>query len=302
MKRLSIIIVTYHSEKDIYDSLASVWKFCDIPHEELEVIVVDNSPECEPMFTKLKELYGDDIVLIHNTHNGGYGQGNNVGIRRCTAPVFMIMNPDVRLCEPVFHHCLKQFEQNGKLVLYGFTQRQGDGSLGHSTAWVNTVWPYVAEPMRLLTGKLNLFWSRYMYVTGACFFMRKESFVKAGLFDESIFMYGEEEDIHDRLMKLPGAKMGYARHLSYLHLHPVPSDMSKESHDWLKGTLKSLLLINRRNGISDSRTVGYAIKRNNISIWKEQLKYVLTGGKNRDRRDYFQQWKRILQQEAGFLK
>ena len=76
MKRLSIIIVTYHSEKDIYDCIDSVRSFTDIPCEELEVIVVDNSPQCEPMFTKLRELYVNDIILIHNTHNGGYGQGS----------------------------------------------------------------------------------------------------------------------------------------------------------------------------------------------------------------------------------
>ena len=55
MKRLSIIIVTYKSEHDIYDCLQSVWQFCDIPKEELEVIIVDNSPECEPMFTNLRK-------------------------------------------------------------------------------------------------------------------------------------------------------------------------------------------------------------------------------------------------------
>ena len=109
MKRLSIIIVTYHSEKDIYDCIDSVRSFTDIPCEELEVIVVDNSPQCEPMFAKLRELYGNDIILVHNTHNGGYGQGNNVGIRKATAPVIMIMNPDVRLVQPVFRHCLEQF-------------------------------------------------------------------------------------------------------------------------------------------------------------------------------------------------
>lgn len=294
MKRLSIIIVTYHSEKDIYDCLASVYEHCDIDRKELEVIIVDNSQECEPMFTRLKQLYGDDVILTHNTHNGGYGQGNNVGIRRATAPVIMIMNPDVRLCQPVFRHCLAEFDRNPRLVLYGFTQRQANGTIGHSAAWVNTVHPYIAEPLRFVMGKMNLFWPRFMYVTGACFFMRKESFAKAGLFDESIFMYGEEEDIRDRLMKLPGAQMGYDRRLSYLHLHPVPTDMSKETHDWMKGALSTMLKINRRNGIADRRTICYAIKRNNISIWKEQLKSLLTGGRNSDRLDYFRQWKRYL--------
>ena len=37
MKKLSIIIVTYNSEKDIYDCLDSIYSHCDIPIKELEV-------------------------------------------------------------------------------------------------------------------------------------------------------------------------------------------------------------------------------------------------------------------------
>ena len=122
MKRLSVIIVTYKSEKDIYDCLSSVWKHCDIPKEELEIIVVDNSPVCEPMFGKLKALYNNDIILIHNTHNGGYGQGNNVGIRRATAPLILIMNPDVRLETPFFSKPITSFEQDPNLMMYGVKQ------------------------------------------------------------------------------------------------------------------------------------------------------------------------------------
>lgn len=295
MKRLAIIIVTHNSEEHIFDCVESIKTHADIPHEETELIVVDNqSREPQPMFGRLRQIWGDDIITILNDRNGGYGQGNNVGIRRATAPVIMIMNPDVRLCEPVFRKVLEEFDRRKQMVLYGFTQRQGDGSMGHSAAWVNTVYPYIAEPLRFVMGRLNLFWPRFMYVTGACFFMRRESFVRAGLFDESIFMYGEEEDIHDRLMKLPETEMGYARNLSYLHLHPVPADMSSETHDWMKGMLKTLLTINRRNGVADSKTIDYAIKRNNISIWKEQLKSLLTRGRNHDRLDYFREWKRYL--------
>ncbi|MBQ2339116.1 MAG: glycosyltransferase [Prevotella sp.] len=302
MKRLSIIIVTYHSEKDIYDCIDSVRSFTDIPCEELEVIVVDNSPQCEPMFTKLRELYGNDIILIHNTHNGGYGQGNNVGIRKATAPVIMIMNPDVRLVQPVFRHCLEQFANQDNLVLYGFTQRQADGSIGRSTSWISTIHPYIAEPFRFVTGKMNLFFPKYMYVTGACFFLRKETFEQVGLFDEHIFMYGEEEDIHDRLLAIQGATMGYARHLSYLHLHEQPKDFEKETHDWMEHNLETLCYLHQKRGIPARKTIGWAIKRNNISIWKEKIKALLTNGANRERLKYYCLWKQKLESKLKSVR
>ena len=294
MKRLSIIIVTYHSEKDIYDCLASVWRFCDIPKEELEVIIVDNSPISEPMFSRLQDLYGNDIQLIHNTHNGGYGQGNNVGIQQANAPTILVMNPDVRLSEPVFLHATSQFENNPRLVLYGFTQRQANGRIGRSFSCVSTLHPYLAEPLRFFAGKLNLFFPKYMYVTGACFFMRKESIIKAGLFDEQIFMYGEEEDIHNRLLALPQAEMGYDRGHSYLHLHEEKNDFSDKNHTWMERYLESLFITNEREGIPREKTIKWAIKRNNISIWKETLIYFLTAGRNLSRLTYYREWKKQL--------
>ena len=36
MKRVSIIIVTYNSEKEIYDCVRSIQQYADIPSEEIE--------------------------------------------------------------------------------------------------------------------------------------------------------------------------------------------------------------------------------------------------------------------------
>lgn len=41
-KRVSVIIVTYNSEKHIYDCLSSIYRYNDIG-DLLEVIIVDNS-------------------------------------------------------------------------------------------------------------------------------------------------------------------------------------------------------------------------------------------------------------------
>lgn len=80
MKKLGIIIVTYNSEKDIYDCIGSIKKWADIPQDEIELIIVDNnSAGCDTMFERLKTMW-DGIVLIKNSTNGGYGQGNNIGI------------------------------------------------------------------------------------------------------------------------------------------------------------------------------------------------------------------------------
>lgn len=272
MKRLSIIIVTYKSEHDIYDCLQSVWQFCDIPKEELEVIIVDNSPECEPMFTNLRKQYGDSLVLIHNTHNGGYGQGNNVGIRQASAPVVMVMNPDVRLCEPLFKTALTAFDQDPGLCMYGMKQMlSAEVKSPLSFDCSRRMNGYLIPIVSSLCNKFDLFIPRLMYLQGSCFFVSREKFNQIGLFDEEIFMYGEEDDIHWRLQKLFGPHFMYNARLRYLHL-TLERPMSLATEQKM---VASIALSNEKKGYSRSFTYHNFVKYHRVRLLSAYIKKAL---------------------------
>ena len=58
-----------------------------------------------------------------------------------------------------------------------------------------------------------------MFMNGACFFVRKSTFIKIGMFDENIFMYSEERDLHRRLLQFDkNVKIRFVSSLGYLHL------------------------------------------------------------------------------------
>lgn len=104
-KAVSVVIVTFNSENLIMDCLDSIFKYNDIS-DDLEVVLVDNcSKNYLSMFGSIEEKYGNKVVLINNKVNGGYGQGNNLGVEVAKAPIILIMNPDVRLVKPI----LKEF-------------------------------------------------------------------------------------------------------------------------------------------------------------------------------------------------
>ena len=120
MKELSLIILTYNSEKDIYDCLYSVYQHNDIGNR-LEIIIVDNNSDgYVQMHDNITSLY-PNVIIIPNTKNGGYGQGNNIGIQAATAPIIAIMNPDIRLVMPVFQEMLNVFD-NKQTVMCGGKQ------------------------------------------------------------------------------------------------------------------------------------------------------------------------------------
>lgn len=217
MKQLSVIIVTYNSEKDIYDCLDSVYQYNDIG-DDLEVIVVDNqSKEYEAMQLRLSKEY-PQVRVVQNTHNGGYGQGNNVGIRIAEAQIVSIMNPDVRLIQPVFKTILCSFD-DPQVIMWGCKQKITPLSSRLCFDIDFTRFGIAQVFLRHIMLRLDKYDSRFAWLSGAFFSIRKKSFEQIGLFDEQIFMYGEECDIHLRLRdKFPSKKIVYTPTCSYLHL------------------------------------------------------------------------------------
>ena len=269
MKRLSIIIVTYNSEKDIFDCISSIKQWSDIPFDELELIIVDNnSRNTDSMFEQLRSLYSNDIVLIKNTHNGGYGQGNNMGIRRATAPVILIMNPDVRMMEPVFKTTLDAFERNNSLCMYGMKQMLSSTEVSsNSFCCAYTVNGYLQTIMTSIGNRFDYYLPRYMHFSGSCFFIRKEMFEQVGLFDETIFMYGEEEDIHYRMRKSGFKQMIYNPKLHYIHL-------TKEREPNLAYETKLLDVAiehSKKKGYDVSKTIKNRLRNNTILLLREKV-------------------------------
>lgn len=277
MKKLSIIIVTYNSEKDIYECLDTIYSHCDIPIKELEVIIVDNnSTDCDTMFNKLKTLWGEDIILIKNSSNSGYGQGNNVGIRQCSAPVVLIMNPDVRLVCPIFRKAINLFSKNKNMCILGMKQWLTlEEPSNNSFTCTYRMNGYLSTILSALCTRLDFYIAKYMHFSGSCFFINKAMFEAVGLFDENVFLYGEEDDIHYRLMhRFKDCKMKYDKSLRYLHL-------TKERQPDIKyeKTLIDVAVIqNQKKGYNEDKTLKNRLRCINLLILRERLRIML--GKN----------------------
>lgn len=277
MKKVSIIIVTYNSEKDIYDCINSIIENSDIPLAEIELVVVDNnSTDCDTMFNKLKTLWGEDIILIKNSSNGGYGQGNNVGIRQCSAPVVLIMNPDVRLVCPIFRKAINLFSKNKNMCILGMKQWLTlDEPSSNSFTCTSRMNGYLSTILSALCTRLDIYLAKYMHFSGSCFFINKAMFETVGLFDESVFLYGEEDDIHYRLMhRFKDCEMIYNKNLRYLHL-------TKERQPDIKyeKTLIDVAVIqNQKKGYNEDKTLKNRLRCINLLILRERLRIML--GKN----------------------
>lgn len=237
MKVLSIIIVTYNSQKDILNCLSSIFKTANIPSEFMDIIVVDNSSE--QMFLETKELivaeYGTAIRIFHNSKNGGYGQGNNFGIQNAKAEVICIVNPDVIFLKPIFQDVLNMFNVNKRLAMIGGKQFGG----GDISYWIRPEYDFFlfTAPISKILNKFNIYLQKYFYLSGALLFVSKTKFLEIGGFDERMFMYCEEADITKRFLQ-KNYETSYRKDFHYRHLIDERSEAGEKSLDFLINSYK----------------------------------------------------------------
>lgn len=237
MKSLSIIIVTYNSQKDILNCLSSIFETSDINREAIDIIVIDNSSK--EVFIETEELiisqYGTEINIIHNYKNGGYGQGNNFGIQNAKAEVICIVNPDVIFLKPIFQEALNMFNVNERLAMIGGKQFGG----GDISYWIRPEYDFFlfTAPISKLLNKFNIYLQKYFYLSGALLFVSKTKFLEIGGFDEKMFMYCEEADITNRFLQMK-YETSYRREFHYQHLIDERSEASENSLKFLINSYK----------------------------------------------------------------
>ncbi len=277
MKQLSIIIVTYNSEKDIYECIKSIRNYSDIPLKNIELIVVDNNSKAPlPMFSKIKEIWGEQVITIQNKENKGYGQGNNIGINASSAHIILIMNPDVRLYEPIFQTAINAFEGNPNLGLYGMKQMLTPAkSSSNSFSCTYMMNGYLATIITAICIRLDRYIQKIMHISGACFFLDKKMFEKAGMFDETNFLYCEEDDIHYRLRKtIPKIEMIYNKNLHYLHL----TNDREPNLEYEKKIIIAAVKQNEKNGYPTIKTLKNRLANTNVQIIREKIRHSIGKG------------------------
>lgn len=242
-KKISIVIVTYNSYDLILDCINSIFQYNDLKKEEIEIIVVDNSPiaEGERLKKLLLDQYFNDVIFIKND-NRGYGQGNNVGVKISKGEITVIMNPDIRLSEPLFKRTLELFNDNNVASL-GFKQINGVADFSFFR-FPELFTPILYSIINRRDNNKDLF-NQYKYsLSGAFVFFRKKDFVDIGMYDEDFFMYLEEPDVAKRINNI-GKKVLFDNSKSYIHL--MDHKESFNAHLLDIGTNSIKLYFNKHN-------------------------------------------------------
>lgn len=268
MKKLSVIIVSYHDAELLKNCLLSIEKYNDIG-EELEVIVSDNAADNE-----LNELMKSDfswVKYIQNPDNLGFGYGNNRGADIATGKYYLFLNPDTLLVEPVFRYAVNKFEEQENLALFGLKQMTNNYSSNYSFYLLDGIGfldvlrqRYYLKNDKFIDGK--------MFIAGSDMFIRRDVFEKIGKFDENLFMFFEESDITRRIKQLDcSLHTGYYPEKKIIHLVGGSRKQMAASFSSEKHVLDSMKYYCGKFDISFSKMAGKYIRLSYLRKIKYQI-------------------------------
>lgn len=198
--KISVITVAYKNSKVVIDLLNSIAKYNDIG-DDLEVIIVDNSPDELKIEDAIKVADYQNYIYIKKD-NKGFGAGNNAGAEIAKGEILAFLNPDIILIEPIFKKIGEMFAADNQL---GWV---GGQLLGPNNTWRCSYGPMAEYEITWLDfllpfrKKFKTYDEKTMWLHGADMFFRKTVFNQIGRFDEKIFMYWEEEELTHRMRKL----------------------------------------------------------------------------------------------------
>lgn len=179
------------------------------------IVIVDNC-STDGSYDLLKKRYKSDkhIFVKMTNKNGGYGYGNNYGIKflknKLNTKYVVVSNPDAFFTNEMVLRLVHFMKCKNAAVVSG-VQRINEKNI-HDKAWkVPTVLSYTLSDTKLahFINKYNYYTDDYFNTTiskvdcvpGAMFLVDADKFLKVGGFDEEMFLFCEETTLGYKLKK-----------------------------------------------------------------------------------------------------
>lgn len=286
---VSCIILNYNDAKTTGSLVNAIRNYQCLD----SIVVVDNhSTDDSP--ARLKELEDEKVHVLNAPKNGGYGYGNNLGIRYAFhtlhATHVLIANPDVKVSEDCINAMKHAFSREDRLAVAAAVTKDGTGAVALSSWRLHGVFLDLLDT-GLITRRLFGRWlndrpeirkninrdgnekKEYAYVDavlGSLFLADAKALMECSLYDEEVFLYYEEKILGHKL-KEKGYKTALLLDQSYVHLHSVSINKSVESilkrqallHESKLHYYKTYLKINRLEEILVKLFLGFLM----VEIW-----------------------------------
>ena len=199
------------------------------------IIVVDNCSS-DNSWNALDAIRGNDkVVTIKTEKNGGYGYGNNYGVRYAYGELkeayVLIANPDVDFSEECLCACIRALKRSPDRAVASPVQLDIEGKRVRQYAWnlgpgLRMLLPsefllrHTLFPLSCADVDFSKEEALVDCVPGSFLLVDAEKFLQVGGYNEDIFLYCEEITLSSRIRKA-GWKTVLLPRQTYLHMHSV---------------------------------------------------------------------------------
>lgn len=235
MSRISCIILNYN---DAPTTISLVERIKD--YSLLDYIVIVDNCSTDDSWEQLLHYKNDKIHVIQSPRNGGYGFGNNVGLKY-SADVLktdysIIANPDVFFDEDCVRKFLLTLQEDSSVAVVSARQ-----SNSPDCAWKNcSTLQYVLATSLFFEVwlKIRCYPSKYFKnkkfaevfaVPGSLLLVDTKKMLQYGMYDEDFFLYYEEPVLAQKFANA-GLKTVLRLDCSYVHNHHI--SISKTYNRW----------------------------------------------------------------------
>ncbi len=242
-KDLTFSIVAYKNYKQIINAVNSINRFT--PSYSKEIIVVDNTEnETRKNYSQeidqLSKL--DNVNLIANKVNLGFGKANNIALHMAQSNFFVICNPDILLIEDSFSKIIPYMEKHptvGAVIPKLIDKNHKIEPVYRRNLTVYDIFIRYFHPF-------NSFKKRREYHTmqdkdftkpfrvpfgqGSFLVVKTNLMRKLDGFDERYFMYVEDADLCRRINQV--SILQYFPYTSVVHLWERGSHKNKKLKKW----------------------------------------------------------------------
>ena len=173
MNKITIIIITYKSEKVIFDFIKKI-------PSTIKTIIIENSKNYE-LKKDIEKKYNNISVFIKE--NNGVGSALNYAVNKISTKYFLQISPDL------------EFDFEDLNIFLNFTEK--------NQVKFAALGPRFLEVQEKSHKQINekLKFGIIDSIHGSCMFINKEIFLKIGKFDENFFLYFEETEYCYRAKK-----------------------------------------------------------------------------------------------------
>ena len=236
-----LIILNYNDAQSCLNLVNKIEQYKNID----KIVLVDNL-STDDSYSHLLKLQNSKIDVIQTNHNGGYSYGNNYGcfwaINKYSPDYLTICNPDIYFEEDVLEELISIMNREKEKFVSSISCQMNC----ESTPNLLSTWKlpkYSDCILNNLTILRKIIGDRTIYrkdelnqttpvqvevLAGSFFIIRSKAFTSVNGFDDSVFLYNEE-NILSKKLKEKGWSNLYLNYLSYDHYHSISINKSFSS-------------------------------------------------------------------------